>query len=104
MYSCTNTDPLIECTHARTHAPTHTHAYTHTHTMNTYLHLRTRGCYSTDGIRGNDLHHVIELLSLSVCHLLSLCDLKFILFPNKFSSATLALVNLSNSDFYNKGT
>ena len=33
------------CTHTVTATYTHTHTYTH----GTYLHLRTRGCYITDG-------------------------------------------------------
>ena len=33
-----------------------------------YLHLKSRGCYSTDGIRANGLYHAVELLSLNVCH------------------------------------
>ena len=73
-------------THTYTHIQIHTHGTdTDTHTHNTYLHLRTRGCYSTDGIRANGLYHVVELLSLNSCHLSGLCDLKFILFPNIFS-------------------
>ena len=66
------------------HQPTHT-VHTCTNTHNTHLHLRTRGCYSTDGIRANGLYHVVELLRLNVCHLSCLCDLKFILFSNIFS-------------------
>ena len=93
-------------THIHTHIHTHTrhthrHRHMHNHTQNTHLHLRTRGCYSTDDIRPNGLYHVVELLSLNVCHLLGLCDLKFILFPNIFSVIFFSsLVNLSNSDCY----
>ena len=77
------------------------HARTHAHTHNTYLHLRTRGCYSTDGIRANGLYHIVKLLSLNGCHLSGLCDLRFITY---LVAASLALVNLSNSDCYNEGT
>ena len=83
------------CTHTRTHThpQTHTHkhtctytlTHTHPHTHNTYQHLRTRGCYNTDVIRVNGLYLVVELLSLNVCCVSSLCNFKFILFSNIFS-------------------
>ena len=96
MYKCmhmhTETHKLTKTdretdTHIHTHAYTHVHAHTHVHTRthNTYLHLRTRDCYSTDDIGANGLYHVIELLNLNICHLSDLCDLKFILFPDIFS-------------------
>ena len=97
VHMCTN---MHMSTHIHTNVHTHTRHYTDsfictyvyvcmnectcTNTHNTYLHLRTRGCYSTDGIRADGLYHVVELLSLNVCHLSCLCDLKFILFPDIF--------------------
>ena len=48
------------CIHMYTHRHTHMHARTHTHTHNIiiiFLHFRTRGYYSTDGITINGLYH-----------------------------------------------
>ena len=102
--TCLHSTHIHTRTHTHTHVHMHTRHYadsficTHVHvcnyacmnectctnTHNTYLHLRTRGCYSTDGIRADGLYHVVELLCLNVCHLSCLCDLKFILFSDIF--------------------
>ena len=83
-------------TSARTHAPTRTHMRTHagTHTHNTHLHLRTGGYYSTDGTML--LNFSVSRFTASLVFVISssFCSLTYLV------SASLALVNISNSDCY----
>ena len=44
-HTCTNM-----CTHTIIYGHTHSHTYTCMCTHNTHLHIRTRGCYITNGI------------------------------------------------------
>ena len=50
-YTCmhTQTHTIILCGHTYTRLNSHPHLHTCTYTHNTYMHLRIRGCYITDG-------------------------------------------------------